>query len=129
MVGLKSVEKPCGCKESCGHYAWLEDPRDKDYLEEDLTVKDMDLRKESPDKDTYKHKLFMEGKCIKCKEKIVSIPDSVTSITNAFTLLTGTNSICLINPSNFGANTIPAQSRSPDNSEPASLNISSTFLD
>jgi hypothetical protein len=80
VVGLKSVEKPCGCKESCGHYAWLEDSRDKDYLEEDLTVKDMDLRKESPDKDTYKHKLFMEGKCIKCKEKIVSIPDSVFTV-------------------------------------------------
>ena len=73
------IDKPCACKEPCGHYAWLED---KDYLAEDLTVEDdkvedLDLRKDSKDKGTYKHKLFLEGKCVRCKVEIKPLPESV----------------------------------------------------
>jgi len=73
------VDKPCECKEPCGHYAWLED---KDYLAEDLIEKDekvdkIDLRKDSKDVGTIKHKIFMEGKCIRCKVKIKEIPEEV----------------------------------------------------
>jgi len=71
------VDKPCGCKEKCGHYAWLED---KDYLAEQLSeenekVEEIDLREKKDD--SFKHKIFMEGKCIKCKVKVAPIPDSV----------------------------------------------------
>lgn len=78
------VDKPCGCKEPCGHYAWLEDP---DYMSEDLTISDdkseeltteTDMRKVKDD--SIKHTLFMEGKCIRCRVKIEEIPEEVYTV-------------------------------------------------
>lgn len=74
------IDKPCACKEPCGHYAWLEDP---DYLAEDLTipvgasVMGQDMDKNESEEPSMKNRLFMEGKCVKCKEKVEPLPDEV----------------------------------------------------
>jgi hypothetical protein len=82
----EKIEKPCSCTEPCGHYAWLEDP---EYLAEDLTepedkkeevTEEYDLRKA---KDTsFKHKLFMNGQCVKCRGIIdpSNIPEDVYTV-------------------------------------------------
>lgn len=78
------VEKPCSCTEPCGHYAWLEE--EPEYLKEDLSVNE-DEEKEMPEQDlrkiedhSYKHKLFMNGQCVKCKGIISDIPETVYTV-------------------------------------------------
>ena len=56
------------------------------------------------------------------------MPFSVTRITRALSLLTGTNSICFSLPPIFGATTMLAQSESPDSSSLALLHKSSIFF-
>ena len=82
-------DKPCKCVDPCGHYGWLDD---KEYLEEDSIEpvvpdkiegsagdgKGMDLRKSKDD--SLKHKLFMAGKCVKCKGVITELPEEVYTV-------------------------------------------------
>jgi len=82
-------DKPCACVDPCGHYAWLDD---KEYLAEDSTEpvvpdkiegsagdgKGMDLRKSKDD--SLKHRIFMEGKCVKCKVEIKPLPEEIYTV-------------------------------------------------